>query len=320
MCIRLLSFVGLAMLLGVSAKGGDAITNSSTELSEEPSRAVLFREYVAKPIRDQEERDAAAGKLSSFALKRVFKFPHDAIHDDIQNTDRHGVIFGIDTSHYTKKTIALGVLRDSKVDFVYTKATQGVNYTDNSFEFFWKGIANLPAEKRPLRGAYHFLSSQDDPEAQAKHFANYVQRYGGIKKDDLAPCLDLEWDVTKPNQPDRWAGQSGEKILEKVLVWLRTTEKLTGRKPVVYTALSWWKDRRIDLKEIKQLKDYSIWVADYSTAHLGTEKPATFTDRTQDLWQFSEKARLNVGYDDDLDANIFYGSRDKLEQIFGVTR
>ena len=136
----------------------------------------------------------------------------------------------------------------------------------------------------------------------------------------MPPCLDLEWDVA-PNNRDRWKGQSPDKILGSAIAWLRKTRELTGRTPLVYTARSWWLERGIPESTFEALKDYPIWIADYSRSHKGLEKPAIINGRTQSLWQFADDAKLITGYPGGrLDANIFYGSQEDFNREFGLSR
>jgi len=251
-------------------------------------------------------------------MPKKFSFPADAQRDTIRNVARNNVLFGIDVSHHDHDELPLGTLREQKVDFVYAKATQGVKFKDPTFAYYWKNLGDLKSSQRPLRGAYHFLTALDDGKEQAERFVEYVNLHGGIKNDDMPPCLDLEWDVPPGNpNKDRWSGQLPDKILGSVIAWLEKTKELTGRTPLVYTSAAWWHDR-IPEEKFVALKDYPIWIADYSKSGKATEKPAVINGRTQSLWQFADDAILNNGYPGKLDANIFYGSREAFNQEFGL--
>src|SRR4029078_9095672 len=106
---------------------------------------------------------------------------------------------------------------------------------------FWSQLGALPKNEKVYRGAYHFLSSDSPGLSQAESFLGYVGVHGGFKPDDMPPCLDLEWDKTASN-PDRWAGHTPEEIIQSALDWLKEVNSKTGRKPMIYTALSWWKE------------------------------------------------------------------------------
>jgi lysozyme len=308
--------------IGVSGPGraqtpGAAPSESSwSELSDDASRQSLFQDNVV-PAK-LAEQEASGTNTVELAIPKDFIFPDDAKFDKILNKNRENSIFGIDISHYTGPNFRFENLRLQRVLFVYAKATQGVAFKDALFADYWTKLAALPANQRVYRGAYHFLTAADPAVAQAGRFVDYVELHGGFKPDDMPPCLDLEWDRTLTN-PDRWKGQSPDEIIQKALDWLKEVERRTGRKPMVYTALSWWHDRGVPIEKIKLFKDYTIWVADYSGSHKASEKPSTIGDRKQDLWQFAEDAKLTTGHPNgSVDANIYYGTIDQFKKDFAL--
>jgi lysozyme len=301
------AFIILLVSVSIRAEEPKLLESSWTELTQEPSRQELF-EKIKQASGDQ-----------SKAIPIKFFFPNDALFDTIRNEARNEVIFGIDVSHHNEGPLPVAMLREKKVDFVYAKATQGVNFKDPKFSYYWNELEKLKPEQRPLRGAYHFLTALDGGKEQAERFVQYVKLHGGIRKDDMPPCLDLEWDVVS-NNPDRWKGQSPDKILGSAVAWLQKTKELTGRTPLVYTAAAWWHERGISDAKFAELKDYPIWIADYSKSGKASEKPAIINGRTQSLWQFADNAKLNAGYPGKLDANIFHGSRDDFNREFGFDR
>jgi lysozyme len=307
------------MLLAVQGKEPESDAQNSAEAAGPPARRQLFQNV----IKASDDEDRAHGRTlapKDFAIPKDFFFPDDATFDVTAKKNRDNTIFGIDVSHYDGKNLNLTALRQQKVDFVYAKATQGITFQDDAFERYWKGIAVLQGNIKVLRGAYHFLTAKDDAKEQAKHFVEFVNSKGGLKPDDMPPCVDLEWDVDIVNKiPDRWKGQSPDQILGSLIAWLKEAKALTGRTPIIYTARSWWLDRGIPKSKFDLLKDYNVWIADYSRSHKAIEKPALIDDsRQQSLWQFADDALLRIGYAGKLDASIFYGSRDEFLRTFGV--
>jgi lysozyme len=290
--------------------------SSWTELSDDASRQTLFQDNVV-PAKLAED-EAIGTDTIPLAIPKDFIFPDDAKFDRILNKNRENSIFGIDISHYTGTNFKFENLRLQRVLFVYTKATQGVAYKDALFANYWSKLAALPANQKVYRGAYHFLTAADPAVAQAGRFVDYVDLHGGFKPDDMPPCLDLEWDRTSTN-PDRWKGQNPDNIIQKALDWLKEVQQRTNRKPMVYTALSWWHDRGVPIEKIKLFKDYTIWVADYSKSHKASEKPSIIGDRKQDIWQFAEDAKLTTGFPNgSVDANIYYGTIDQFKKDFDL--
>lgn len=299
--------IALKFLVCANAQGQPTSEAGWSDLTDQPSRKELF-ENVIKASLEADATQKTTPNPIELAIPKDFFFPDDARVDKIQKKDRENVIFGIDVSHHDGKNFDLSALRVQKVDFIYVKATQGVSFRDPAFERYWKTVAELKPEHRPFRGAYHFLTAGDDGREQADRFVRYVNLHGGFKEDDMPPCVDLEWDVTNEN-PDRWKGQTPEKILEKLVAWLERTRELTGRTPVIYTARSWWIERGIPESKFSVLEQFPIWIADYSRSHKAVERPAIINGRTQSIWQFADDAKLTLGYSGTLDANIFYGSR-----------
>jgi lysozyme len=279
------------------------------DLDNDYSRQQLFSRVIAAEA--PEPSDAV-----KFPIPPDFYFPNDAVFDSIANVERKDVVFGIDVSHHTDKKLDLSLLKMQKVDFVYAKATQGTGFKDSRFAYYWSSLAALPENKRPMRGAYHFLSAGVSGRDQADSFLRFVEANGGWKNDDLPPCLDLEWDVSS-NSADRWQGISPDEILSNVKAWLTRVEERTGRIPMIYTARSWWKERGIAEARISEFERHPIWIADYSKSHKATEKPSLINGRQQHIWQFADNARLKLGYaGGTMDANIFYGSLKNLAEKY----
>jgi len=244
----------LMIAIALSSASFAASAQDWQTLKDEPSRAELFEQFIVPKNKSDQER--------AFELVGPFVFPTDTTYDPTKNASRPNALFGIDVSHYEGPTIRFDILRDQNVRFVYAKATQGVGYKDGQFAQYWAALGALPAEKKVWRGAYHFLSSSDDPVAQADSFVNFLDQNGGLQPADLPPVLDLEWDIATKDGPDRWQQHDPDKIIQIVLAWLDRVKARTQKVPIVYTARSWWHDRGIPEESFSLLKDYKIWIAD----------------------------------------------------------
>jgi lysozyme len=278
-------------------------------LTEDVSRAQLFSRFI-KP------------RLNPRALPRFFAFPQDTRFEG-PNKPRIDSIFGVDISHYNesrcKCKIDWSSFQQQNVAFAYLKATQGARFYDNTFERNWGAIAKLPKERSLYRGAYHFLSADVDASAQAKHFLRVLPK---LDPADMAPSLDLEWDMRKNSEGssiDAWSRVDKAEIAERALIWLREVKKVTGKTPIIYTNRAWWA-QRIGEERAVAFAEFPIWIADYSASRLATEKPGVMTDVNWTLWQFSEDAKLNInGSSSQVDANIFRGSLDTLKTKLSIT-
>jgi lysozyme len=171
------------------------------------------------------------------------------------------------------------------------------------------------------RGAYHFLSSAavDTPELQAERFVAYVNLHGGFVKGDMAPAVDLEWDIARPGGPDQWKNRTVQEIVATALAFLTRVEALTGKTPMLYTSRAWWRERQIPETEIVKFSRYAIWIADFSDATLSNEKPLAPNNQIPTLWQFTDKAKISVGPSAYIDADVFRGTEnDFLRTFFGA--
>ena len=168
----------------------------------------------------------------------------------------------VDGRGRTSKDI-LNAKRIFPVSRVIMKATEGTSFVDKRFNEYWQAADGHDYS----RGAYHFFRSSADPAKQAEHYLAHAH----LSHRDLPPILDVETMHT---------GCSREELSRKVLVWLRTVEQKTRRKPIVYTSDSYARD--ILSKEITG--HYPMWIARYN------DQPPRFSDWS--MWQFTDKAVL----------------------------
>lgn len=290
-------------------------TSEWKTLTNEPSRADLFKIIV----RTRQKELAKLGPEGRVLPSGPFKIPTDARFDTKLNVKRTNSTFGVDISHYTNRSLDFDKLWGQEIRFVYVKATQGVGYRDSQFEYHWKKLAALPIERRPYRGAYHFLSAASEGTAQAETFLRLVRQSGGFASDDMPPVVDLEWDKATRDGPDRWKSKSPEAIMSTLLAWLKKVQQETGRTPMVYTTIQWWKERMHDEKMFEQLTPYKVWIADYSQSSRGTEVPRVPNQASWHIWQFGESAVMPIGYKGALDINIFKGTDSEFLSTFSLS-
>ncbi len=295
-------------------------------LEDDSSRADLFRQVVDQKQRAQHTPmpDSTMDQLNPFDLRGQsgsFMFPRDAIYDVSQAKPRTNSIFGIDISHHTNPDIPFRALQESKVAFLYAKATQGITFKDSLFSMFWKTLDELPPKYKIHRGAYHFLTANEDAATQAGTFLKFLSANGGLKPTDMPPVLDLEWETYKRKPIDLWKGHDPDRIVQKAVTWLTIVKQKTGRTPILYTSYSWWRERGIQDKRLFAELDkghYKIWIADYSDFARSLEVPAVPPNTPWILWQFTDRARLPQNYKHGVDATIFNGLSTKFYQDFGV--
>jgi lysozyme len=305
--VRSWLFIGPTIaLLIVSPGRADSL--QPTELVDDVPREALFE--LALPAEAETRRE-----MAPFALKKEFWFPHDAVVDDSTGKDRTDALFGIDISHYQKKDLDFSTLAQQNVRFVYVKASQGRSY-DGLFAYNWTALSQTD---NVARGAYHFLSADPniDGRAQADTFLNVVSKTAGLKAGDMPPAADLEWDVPPGGKAkdDRWLQRQPDDIVQTVLDYLNRVKEKTGRTPLLYTNLTWWRGAKIPVSEFKRLAGFKVWVFDYRKPNLTAELPEIPKGFDYTIWQFTNQSHLNRGYPRNLDASKFDGDEAGFRKV-----
>ncbi|MCK4120447.1 glycoside hydrolase family 25 protein [Ralstonia nicotianae] len=303
--------------------GTSAAALGLAELSNELSRGDLFALIrQADAVADPKGAEQA---VQYFNLYGPFRFPNDVEVDAVEMKPRQDSLFGVDVSHYTSFAFPIEQLHAKKVRFVYIKATQGADYLDPKFSNFWSRAGKLPKGSQVHRGAYHFLSSGDPSvsakewgKAQAATFVKVIKANGGLLPTDMPPVVDLEWDKAKRDAPDRWAKREPTEIIEMVSVFLFAVEAELHRKPMIYTARAWWRERIGSESLFGALSSYPLWLADYSKSSRASEVPNSINGARWALWQYTETATMAIGFKAPFDANIFKGKTDAFYSLLGV--
>ncbi|MGF1775681.1 glycoside hydrolase family 25 protein [Vibrio nomapromontoriensis] len=218
----------------------------------------------------------------------IFKVIHHGVNI------HSGIIKGIDVSHYQGKIIWKSVDTDD-IKFSIAKASGGVSYIDPDFNVNWNGMK----EQSLIRGAYHFFYPQDDPVKQAN---NYLKVVGTFQPKDLPPIVDVE--VTGEKDTDA--------IVTGLLQWLTTVEKATKRRPMIYSDLDFAQQYLSD----PRLRDYPLWIAEYSDVVKTLPKP--WQSQGWTIWQYSQTGEV-AGIDGDVDLDQFKGSKKELKAFIKST-
>jgi len=209
-----------------------------------------------------------------------------------------GAVPGIDVSHYQGHvdwaTVAGGGER-----FGFAKASEGASVPDPYFSDNWSGMKAAGL----LRGAYHFFHPSADPQAQANNFLSRLAAANGgtplLAPGDLPPALDME--VTD--------GVAAAALLASATAWLQTVGTATGRRPIVYSYPSFWRNT---LGNPKDLAGFPLWIAHYNVA--SPIVPGGWTNWV--IWQFDKQPVAGVSSQPtDLDA--FSGTIDDLQKLAG---
>jgi len=192
-------------------------------------------------------------------------------------------VHGIDVSHHQAE-INWDTIVVQEIDFVFMKASEGVELVDNCFGYNWDATKQAGLK----RGAYHFFHPTLSATWQANNFINTVDlEYG-----DLPPVLDFE--VTNR--------ASETLILTRLQIWLDLVEQSYGIKPIIYTNQKLYKKYIVG-----NFDKYPIWMARYNT--IEPNMPQQW-----DFWQYGNRGQVK-GIKGDVDLNVFRGGYLELEEM-----
>ncbi|WP_332680614.1 glycoside hydrolase family 25 protein [Bosea sp. (in: a-proteobacteria)] len=205
-------------------------------------------------------------------------------HPGVEAARRYA-IQGIDISRWQGE-IDWASVKAAGTRFAYIKATEGGDHIDPAFLRNWEGARRAGV----ARGAYHFVFWCRPAHEQAVWFKQHIPN----DPDALPPVLDVEWNghsKTCPKKVER------SLALEKIRLMLTELEQHTGKKPVIYTDITFHKDVLEG-----EFDDYPYWIR--STA---AKPEARYHDRRWAFWQFTTTGRV-PGIKGDVDRNAFFGN------------
>jgi lysozyme len=206
--------------------------------------------------------------------------PHHGVRDARQKT-----IQGIDVSRWQGE-IDWNKVKDAGTRFAFIKATEGGDHLDPSFKRNW-----AEAKKAGVaRGAYHFVWWCRPAKDQVRWFKRHIPR----DPDALPPVLDVEW-----NGHSAACGKKipRDKALAKIREMLRGLEEHTGKKPIIYTDITFHEDVLEG-----EFKGHPYWLRS-TAAPLGKR----YNRANWEFWQFTTTGRV-PGITGDVDRNAFFGT------------
>lgn len=199
-----------------------------------------------------------------------------------EDTCRH--IHGIDLSRYQGEVFWEAVGDNSKMAYVYLKATEGGTHIDPTYK---KNIEL--AHRYGLKvGSYHFFRPKTDMEQQMENFKSQC-RPGD---QDLIPMIDIE----------TTSGLNTEEFCDSLFKFLKLVEKEYRQKPLLYTGTNFYN------KHLRgKIDAYKLMIAQYSA-----RKPVLADNRDYDMWQYTAKGKIN-GINTYVDKSRFIGRHSMRE-------
>lgn len=201
-------------------------------------------------------------------------------------------VHGIDISRY-QGDINWQAVKASGVAFVYAKATEGGDYVDPKFVENYNGAraAGLPV------GAYHFVYWCRPAHEQALWFKQHIPSDPAA----LPPVLDLEWNGHSRTCPKK---VPRELALEKIRLMLQELEQLTGKRPVIYTDITF---HREVLQGMSEFDIYPFWLRS-----VAAPPEDRYVGRRWSFWQYTATAQI-PGIRGDVDKNTFAGTKAEFQ-------
>lgn len=187
-------------------------------------------------------------------------------------------VHGIDLSHYQGEVFWETVGENTKMAYVYLKATEGGDRIDSRYE------RNIDlAHRHGLKvGSYHFFRPKTPLVRQLENFK--TQCLPG--EQDLIPMLDVE----------TTAGLPTDEFCDSLYRFLDLMESAYHQKPLIYTGRNFY-NKHLQGK----IDDYRIMIALYTD-----EEPVLADGRDVTMWQYTGKGRI-VGVNGYVDKSRFMG-------------
>ena len=198
------------------------------------------------------------------------------MYEQCEDTCNH--VHGIDLSHYQGEVFWETVGENTKMAYVYLKATEGGDRIDERYE---NNI--ILAHKHGLKvGSYHFYRPKTEQVKQLENFMTQC-RPG---EQDLIPMIDIE---TK-------GGLSTEAFCDSLMKFLDLVEKAYKQKPLLYTYTNFYNKWLVG-----KIPQYPLMIAQYKD-----EEPVLADDKEYIIWQYTCKGRI-VGVKGYVEKSRFMG-------------
>lgn len=198
-------------------------------------------------------------------------------YEQCEDTCSH--VHGIDLSHYQGEVFWETIGANTKMAYVYLKATEGGDRIDDMYE---RNI-NLAHRYGLKVGSYHFYRPKTEQLKQLENFK--TQCLPG--EQDLIPMIDIE---TKQ-------GLGTEEFCDSLMKFLDLVEETYRQKPLLYTGKNFY-NKYLQGK----VDEYQLMIAQYTD-----QEPVLADERDFTLWQYTGKGRI-VGVSGYIDKSRFMGN------------
>lgn len=254
-------------------KDANKDTKKDTKKDDVTKKAQPKAETASQPVKkdvkkdDVDKKNAEVKKADDKKEENVEEKKEQKPAPPPALTPASVVYDGIDVSKHQGKINWDAIKKNSRIKYVYIKATEGSDLVDECYQ---RNIRE--ARQAGLKvGSYHYLSNRSSVTTQFKNFATTANR----DEQDLIPVIDVE--VCK-----QWSAQQ---LRDSLMVFARMVEDYYGCKPIIYTYETFFKSYLG-----KAFAHYPIFIAKYPKNP--DDKP-NINGVKWLIWQFSETGRIN---------------------------
>lgn len=227
-----------------------------------------------------------AGKLSD---PRFLNDPNYNPFLQCEDTCDH--VHGIDLSHYQGEVFWEIVGENSKMSYVYLKATEGGDRIDAQYE---RNI-DLAHRHGLMVGSYHYFRPKTPVLTQIDNFM--MQCRPG--EQDLIPMIDVE----------TTGGLDNEEFCDSLFAFLDLVEQAYHQQPLIYTFRNFY-NRHL----LGKINGYKLMIAMYTD-----EEPELADGRDITMWQYTSHGRI-TGVRGNVDKSRFMGNHELKEIKFNHVR
>ncbi|MFI5913097.1 GH25 family lysozyme [Dactylosporangium sp. NPDC051541] len=217
---------------------------------------------------------------------------------------------GIDISHH-QGVIDWGAVAGNSQQFAYMKATEGVDYTDETFTTNYAGARGNGL----YAGAYHFaLPDKSGGAAQADYFLDRANfRHDGRT---LPPMVDIEWPDGPSGSPSPCYGMTPSALVNWLHDFIDRVRERTGGPTVIYTNTTWWNPCT---GSNTSFGSSPLSIADYNSNTAANPTPLPAGWSTWTFWQHTDAGTV-AGVKTGVDKDVFNGSAVALAAFAGGRR
>lgn len=238
------------------------------------------------------KKNKKSKKRTVAAFRPDSRLLNDPYYDPfLQCEDTCSHVHGIDLSHYQGEVFWETVGDNTKMAYVYLKATEGGDHIDAQYE------RNIElAHRHGLKvGSYHFFRPKTPLVTQLQNFITQC-RPG---EQDLIPMIDVE----------TTGGLPTDEFCDSLLTFLDMVEQAYHQQPLIYTFRNFY-NRHL----IGQIDSYKLMIAMYTD-----EEPVLADGRDITMWQYTSHGRI-IGIRGSVDKSRFLGDHGLREIKFNHVR